>query len=312
MRIGMLRLSRPEAGYRIRDHRGKGPPVTAIHPAIRFTIETMSERDLPAAYALSKTVGWPHRLEDWQQVLSVGEGVIAMSEGRLLGTSMWWRYEDKIARIGMVIVEPGIQRVGIGRVLMNETLARIPEKTVVLNATQAGEKLYRELGFNGVGSIVQHQGASYSAPLIPLRPGERIRPMGRNDASRLIELDALGSGARRDAVIAALIENAEGVVLDEAGETVGFALCRRFGLGHAIGPVVARDTASAKALAAHWIGSKAGMFMRIDVPGESGLSDWLNELGLARTSFVVTMARGELPEHAGAFHTFAAINQALG
>src|SRR5258706_11563362 len=105
----------------------------------------MSERDLPAAHALSKDVGWPHRLEDWQSVLSVGEGIVAHSAGRLIGTAMWWAYERKVARIGMVIVDPAIQRSGIGRALMLASLDRITENTVILNATKAGEKLYRQL-----------------------------------------------------------------------------------------------------------------------------------------------------------------------
>lgn len=286
--------------------------MTAPQPATRFDVLKMTARDLPAAHALSREVNWPHRLEDWQFVLSVGEGLVAYSDDRLVGTAMWWTYDQAIARLGMVIVDPTIQRSGIGRALMLGILDRLTEPTVILNATKAGETLYRQLGFQGIGSIVQHQGASFSAPLVPLRVGERIRPMGRNDASRLIELDATASGVRRDGVIAALIENGEAVVLDDAGETVGFAFYRRFGRGHTIGPVIARDTAGAKALIAHWIGSNAGMFMRIDVPGESGLSDWLDELGLARTSNVITMIRGTMPKPSSGFHNFAVVNQALG
>ncbi|HYS87402.1 MAG TPA: GNAT family N-acetyltransferase, partial [Bradyrhizobium sp.] len=125
-------------------------------------------------------------------------------------------------------------------------------------------------------------------------------------------LDAAACGAPRESLIAALIESGEAIVLDDAGETVGFAFYRRFGRGHVIGPVVARDTASAKALIAHWIGSNAGMFMRIDVPGQSGLSDWLDELGLARVGNVLTMARGMPLKPAGGFHVFGVVNQALG
>src|SRR5262245_38354209 len=266
--------------------------VTAPQPATRFEILKMAARDLPAAQALSREVNWPHRLEDWQFVHSVGQGLVAYSGDQLVGTAMWWSYENRIVRLGMVIVDPTIQRSGIGRALMLGILDRITEPTVMLNATKQGETLYRQLGFLGVGSIVQHQGASFSAPLVPLREGERIRPLGRNELARLVELDAAACGVRREGGIAALIENGEAVVLDDAGETVGFAFYRRFGRGHVIGPVVARDTASAKALIAHWIGSNAGMFMRIDVPGESGLSNWLEELGLARVDNVVTMVRG--------------------
>jgi hypothetical protein len=54
------------------------------------------------------------------------------------------------------------------------------------------------------------------------------------------------------------------------------------------------------------------MFMRIDVPGESGLSDWLDELGLTRVNNVLTMARGAPLQPAGGFHVFGVVNQALG
>lgn len=243
---------------------------------------------------------------------SVGHGLVAYSADQLLGTAMWWPFGSRIARLGMVIVSPTAQRSGIGRALMLNVLDRIAERGVLLSATKEGETLYCQLGFQGIGSIVQHQGASFSAPLIPLRAGERIRPSGRNDLARLVDLDAAAWGAPRDSLIAALIENGEAVVLDDAGETVGFAFYRRFGRGHVIGPVVARDTASAKALIAHWIGSNSGMFMRIDVPGESGLSDWLDELGLARVNNVLTMARGTPLKKAGGFHVFGVVNQALG
>jgi GNAT superfamily N-acetyltransferase len=288
------------------------PPVRAPQPVFRFNVLGMTGADLPAAYELSKAVSWPHRLEDWQFVLSVGEGLVAYSGDRLVGTAMWWSFDKQQVRLGMVIVDPTIQRSGVGRALMQGILDRIVEPTIILNATKAGETLYRQLGFSSVGSIIQHQGASFSVPLVPLRAGERIRPMGRNDAPKLIELDAQASGVRREGVIAALIETGEAVVLDDGGETVGFAFYRRFGRGHAIGPVIARDTAAAKALVAHWIGSNAGMFMRIDIPGESGLSNWLEELGLARVSNVLTMVRGMAVAPSKGYHVFAAANQALG
>lgn len=286
--------------------------MSAPQLATRFGVHKMTAADLPAAHALSREVNWPHRLEDWQFVLSVGEGLVAYSDNRLVGTAMWWTYEQQIARLGMVIVDPAIQRSGIGRALMLGILEQITSPTVVLNATRAGETLYRQLDFQSAATIVQHHGASFAAPLVPLREGERIRPMGRNDAARLVELDALASGVRRDRVIAALIENGEAVVLDEDGETVGFAFYRRFGHGALIGPVIARDTAGARALVAHWIGSNAGMFIRIDVPGDSGLSDWLEELGLVRVSNVYTMYRGAPPRPSDGFHAFALVNQALG
>jgi GNAT superfamily N-acetyltransferase len=286
--------------------------VTAAQPSTRFEILDMTEQDLPAARALSGEVNWPHRLEDWQFVFSVGQGIVARSGDQLIGTAMWWVHDRRIARLGMVIVKPTIQRSGVGRALMCGILDRIVEPTVLLNATQQGKTLYRQLGFQDIGAIGQHQGVPSPTPLVRPNANGRIRPLRRNDLTRLVELDAAASGAHRVDVMAALIENGEAIVLDEVGETAGFACCRRFGRGHVIGPVVARDTASARALIAHLIGANAGKFMRIDVPGESGLSEWLDGLGLVRVDTAVTMVRGAPPPQTDRYHVYGAINQALG
>ena len=47
-----------------------------------------------------------------------------------------------------------------------------------------------------------------------------------------------------------------------------------------------------RTLIAHWLGTHPGMFIRLDVPGESGLIDWLQHLGLEGVDRVVTMVRG--------------------
>lgn len=272
----------------------------------------MMPDDLPAAQDLSRAVGWPHRVEDWQFSLSVGEGLVACAGGRIVGTIMWWRYQGRQARVGMVIVDPAIQRAGIGATLMREVLGRIAEPQVVLNATEAGEGLYRRLGFATVGRILQHQGTAGSVPPPPLGRGRRVRPAGRNDTDRMIALDSAALGAERAAVIRGLVEAGEAVVLADGGETAGFAFCRRFGRGHVIGPVVAPDVEAARTLIAHWIGSRAGQFTRIDVAGDSGLSDWLDDLGLARVEPALTMVRGEPLPAAGIPRAFAVVNQALG
>jgi predicted N-acetyltransferase YhbS len=212
----------------------------------------------------------------------------------------------------MVIVDPALHRAGIGRKLVEAALGEIREPTVILNSTLAGEALYLGLGFSPIGAIVQHQGASVSIPPVPLRAGERIRPLGRQDAAVLAALDARAMGTDRARVIKALIEAGEAVVLDEGGSTVGFAFCRRFGRGQLIGPVVARDGAAARALIGYWLGLNAGQFVRVDVTGESGLSAWLDELGLLRVPAVITMMRGERPPEAHGCHVFAVASHALG
>jgi hypothetical protein len=136
--------------------------------------------------------------------------------------------------------------------------------------------------------------------------------VGRNDRPVIAELDRRSSGMDRGALISAMLETARGVMFDSNNSPVGFALLRRFGRGFAIGPTVAPDPVAAKALISHWLGSKTGKFCRIDVPESSGLSAWLEELGLPRVGTVTTMVRGKALAGAPDAKLFSLVNQALG
>jgi GNAT superfamily N-acetyltransferase len=286
--------------------------VTAPQSSISFDISTLAAHHLPAAQVLSRAVGWAHRLDDWQFAHAIGHGLAATSGGQLAGTAMWWVYGGKVARIGLVIVDPTLQRSGIGRALMLGMLERISVPSVMLNATVPGEPLYQRLGFEGIGSIVQHQGTPAAAPSVALRAHERIRPLEQSDLAHAVQFDAEASGGERAHVIAALFESGQGIVLDDANSVAGFAFTRRSGRGHTIGPVVARDVTAAKALIANQISRHAGTFMRIDVPGGCGLSGWLEASGLVKVDEVVTMVRGAPLARADEFHGFAVVSQALG
>jgi GNAT superfamily N-acetyltransferase len=283
---------------------------TAADPDLR--LRDMTSGDLPAAHALSRRAQWPHRQEDWDFMLRLGVGVVAERDGGVIGTAMVWAYGASAATLGMVIVAPGARGGGLGRKLMNAIFERAGDRTIFLNATEEGLPLYKSLGFKAVGGVHQHQGAAFSVPMVKLRAGERVRPMGSGDEAAVVELDRKAGGLRRGALFAELLKTAQGVVLDRGGEAVGFAFFRRFGLGYAVGPVVAPDGQGAKILISHWLGSNAGMFARVDVPYDSGLSAWLDELGLTEVGRVTSMVRGAPPVREGPLATFAIASQALG
>jgi len=277
-----------------------------------FHLRPMTEDDLPQAHGLSRLVQWPHRLDEWQFNFKLGRGLIAEQADETVGTVMWWPYGADMAALGMVIVDPDRQGAGIGRALMTAALEQLDGRTVMLNATEAGLRLYQALGFRPIGEIRQHQGAAFAVPATPLGKGERIRPIGRRDGDALVALDAKATGLARGPLIRALLDEAEGVVLDRDSEAIGFALYRRFGRGHAIGPVIVPTIEGAKALISHWMASNPGVFMRVDVLGDGGLSPWLDDLGLIGLSPVTTMVRGTPIPRAGAGGYWAIASQALG
>lgn len=275
-------------------------------------LRRMTVDDLAAAHILSSEQKWPHRIEDWEMLFGLGFGYVVERDGAVVGTAMAWLYGDNAATLGMVIVSPSAQGMGFGRQLMEAVLAELGDRTVLLNATDEGVPLYRKLGFEPVGPVFQHQGAAFAVPMAELIPDERVRPLGAKDMPTLHALARRATGMDRDALLDALVPGAQGVVLTRGNEPVGFALFRRFGRGYVVGPTIAPDTGGARALISHWLGSNSGMFCRLDIPEESGLGAWLDELGLPCVGRVMRMVRG--PAHASdpSITTFSLTTQALG
>jgi predicted N-acetyltransferase YhbS len=276
-----------------------------------LTLRPMTGPDIGTATALSREQAWPHREDDWALFLEAGEGIVAEQAGRVLGTVMAWRYGEDFATVGMVIVASDVQGQGLGRKLMEAMLDRLAGRTVVLNATAAGLPLYEKLGFVETGVIHQHQAIAHGVAVAEGIPGGRVRTMGQSD-NGLGDLYSRASGMDRTALFERLAANAHTVVLTRDHQTVGFAQVRRFGRGWLVGPVVAPDPGGAKALILNGLRTHAGTFCRLDVTGDSGLSEWLEEIGLPRVDSVKTMVRGRSPNPDPGISVRAIAAQALG
>lgn len=275
-------------------------------------LRAMTLADIPAAADLTLEQQWPHRPEDWTLFLSAGEGLVAEVDDKVIGTIMAWRFGAQYATLGMVIVANAMQGRGIGRRLMDAMLEQLAGRTVVLNATAEGLPLYRKMGFVEIGAVCQHQAIAPVVPLVALREGERVRPIGAADGAALDALYADALGMDRAALMQVLLPESQTVVLAREHEQTGFAMLRRFGRGWAIAPVVAPDVTGAKALISHWLGTQAGSFCRIDIPEDSQLGPWLAELGLPQVGRVVRMALGPAPVAGTGARVFGLAAQALG
>jgi hypothetical protein len=195
--------------------------------------------------------------------------------------------------------------------LMDELLRQASGRAIVLNSTREGYRLYERLGFTPCGQVNQHQAVLAVAP--PESPANgAIRPLRPEDLEAIRDLDSRASGMRRSRLLDALFAVGRVAVLEREGRVQGYACVRRFGRGVVVGPVVARDAMDAKALVATLAAEHRGGFVRIDVPATSGLSPWLEEIGLPHVDHVVSMVRGQPPAHAADATLFALSNQSLG
>lgn len=239
-------------------------------------------------------------------LIALGRGFAAVGED-LVGTALWWPYGPTHGTVGMVIVSPACQGRGIGRRLMLNILNEAEGRILALNATQAGVKLYSDLGFVQRGGVRQFQGVVAGRVSGP-DPTQRIAVL----AEEIVAFDRLASGMDRRGLFAALLREGEGYMLRRADVLEGFAFRRRFGRGLSVGPVAALSPESASTLVRRLVADVDG-FIRLDViDGWPALNAELLELGLSDAGTVSTMARGERDRHRSAPFVFALASQALG
>lgn len=279
-----------------------------------ITARPLAEDDLPRLHELTVGVGWPHRTEDLRLLMRVARGYVACDEiGRVNGSALWFPMGEVAASIGMVITTPRMQSQGAGRWLMDLVLRDAGNREIVLNATPQGVRLYEQLGFQTSQIGHQRQGEAVAPPPVPTPAGLTLRPMTEQDHATILHLDRAATGHDRAAPLRDLLPLSQGVVLaDAAGGLVGYALCRLFGRGQLIGPLIAQTEAEAIALAAPLVAAHAGQFLRLDTLCLDGpFAAFLDRCGLPVAATMTQMWLNARPrDHAGP-RCYAMISQAL-
>ena len=285
------------------------PVHSVVKPAQNDVLQLDADH-LPQALTLSQALKWPYRAEDWAFAFSLGRGFAIETDGRLVGTALWWPYGNDYASAGMILVAPETQRQGIGARLMAALLADAAGRTIILNSTREGEALYTRLGFTPYGAVNQHQAVLKAAPTIDISVS--LRAAKPDDRAALYALDHAASGMERAALLDAICAIADVLVVERDGRITGYACARRWGRGVVIGPVVAQDTADTQALIATLGAQHVGHFVRIDVTVASGLSPWLETIGLPRVDQVASMSLGRTPQSLPGATLYALSNQSFG
>lgn len=247
--------------------------------AFEVTLVDIEGVDLAQLQALSIGVGWPHRGEDWEFLRSVGQGIAAVDKiGRVVGSAMWFPYNERFATIGMVITAPRLQAQGAGRWLMENVLQRVDGSALGLNATAEALRLYVSLGFTIKQPMYQRQGIAAMPPDATLAEGARLRAFDTDDLTEIIALDKRAFDSDRSMLMTRLAEVSTGQVLERDGRIQAFSLCRAFGRGYVVGPVVAVTDEDAVAVTRPHLARYAGQFLRVDTRQRTSLYPQFLEL----------------------------------
>ncbi|WP_431912010.1 GNAT family N-acetyltransferase [Nonomuraea jabiensis] len=216
-----------------------------------MTIRRLTQEDLDDCTRLAKDRGWPPERHKWSLLLEVGEayGIDAPDGDGLAATNILTCYGDDHAVVSMVLTASRYARQGLARRLMEHVMERAGSRTVSLFATDNGRPLYEQMGFRVVGGVVKHTGVFAG------EPSGRTRPAAESDLDEIVKLDAELFGTDRSALLRRMFDFGERVRVADGG----FGHCWRNDDNTVIGPVVARDEETARAL----IGDLA-----LDVGGE--------------------------------------------
>ncbi|MFI1394517.1 GNAT family N-acetyltransferase [Streptomyces sp. NPDC020681] len=276
-------------------------------PLAELPIRRLTTDDLISCADLSEDRGWPREEHKWGLLLTAGTGYgIDDPSGKgLVSACVVTSYGRGLAAIGMVLVAERYARQGVGRRMMTYLQQQAGDTPLTLHATPYGQPLYEELGFTTIGRAEMVRGHFRASEPTSERTSDRAtaptvatRPATAEDLSAIVRLDTEVFGLDRTHMITRLPAFADHLrVAEDNGALTGYAAAWPNMETHVIGPLIARDAETAKALIASLAAATDRPFRTdIDVRHEELLT-WVKEHGLETVAFnaVMTCAIDDLP-----------------
>ncbi|MEV0781823.1 GNAT family N-acetyltransferase [Streptomyces sp. NPDC050423] len=278
-------------------------------PLAGLPVRRLTRDDLVPCADLSEDRGWPRDEHRWGLLLAAGTGfgIDDPDSKGLMATCVVTSYGPRMAAIGMLLVSGRHARKGVARQLMHQVIESTGGTPLSLYATTPGRPLYEKLGFAAVGRAERMSGhfqppAEPGSPDADVRPGLggspglTVRPASAGDLQTMLRLDGHAFGLDRTHLLTRLPAFADHLrVAEEGGELVGYAALWPSSGSHVVGPLVARDTATAKLLVSSLAGA-TDRPLRADIDARhEELLRWLGERGLRHDSATTVMTLGEQP-----------------
>ena len=258
------------------------------------TIRPMTVADLPRGLELSRQVGWNQIESDWQRFLDLEpEGCfVAELDGAPVGTTTTCIF-GPVAWIAMVLVDAEARRQGIGSALLRHALEFLDEqgvKTVRLDATAAGQRVYKKLGFVPEYPLARYEGvAAHAGTRCDVVPATEVL------IQELVAFDHRMTGTPRAKLLGRLFhESPETVrVVRKGDEVAGYVTMRDGANAVQVGPCVATPEVGA-GLLGDALDRCAGRRVFVDIACDNiGAVRLAESAGLTIQRSFMRMRRGE-------------------
>ena len=231
---------------------------------VRF--RTMTREEVALAVGWAATEGWNPGLSDAECFHAADpEGFFcAESGGRIIGTISVVNYDERFAFWGLFIVDPGFRARGIGMQLYRHAMRHAGSRVVGCDGVVAMVDKYRKNG----GLFLHYNNARYEGTGGGAVPRGLV-PLRDIGFDRLADYDAAHFPSRRERFLRCWIDapgHAGLAWLDSDGTILGYGVRRPCRIGHKIGPLFARDRATAELLLEGLVAGIPGEPFYLDIP----------------------------------------------
>ena len=220
----------------------------------------LAEDSIPGCMALSAEAGWNQTPDDWAMFVRHGRVFGLLAGAAPVASGAILPYPDDFAWISMVLVTASRRRARIGTRILETCCAEVAQRGLVamLDATPAGERVYRPLGFEPMFTLTRWQGQGSNAGGGNAKLPVGIRPMTKGDTAAIVALDAAVFGAHRQFLLENFFHREPSLAFVMGNDVRGFVLARPGRLATQIGPLIAANEDAAAALLSAALDSAGG------------------------------------------------------
>jgi hypothetical protein len=226
----------------------------------------MTREEVGTAMAWAADEGWNPGLHDAEcfQTADPGGFFCAETDGKIIGTVSMVNYDDRFTFFGLFIVDPAYRANRIGMQLYNYALRHAGSRIIGADGVVSMVDKYQK----NIGLSMHYNNARYEGT------GGGMMPTGlvsvRDvDFSSLTDFDAAHFPARREPFLRQWTRQPGHFGLaqvDETGEIFGYGIRRPCQKGYKIGPLFARNRATAERILDGLIAGIPGVPFYLDIP----------------------------------------------
>lgn len=234
----------------------------------------MTKEEVAVAVNWAGSEGWNPGLSDADCFfITDPEGFFcAEADGKIVGTVSVVNYDDRFSFAGLFIVDPAFRAKGIGMQLYRYAMRHAGSRVVGGDGVVAMVDKYQQSG----GLFLHYNNARYEGVGGGTMP-DGLVPVGEVNVNDLAVYDAAHFPARRERFLRCWTtqKGHYGLAqLDGNGKIAGYGVRRICHNGHKIGPLFARDRATAELILNGLVAGMPGepFFLDIPVPNAAAVS----------------------------------------